>query len=319
MKGDYEMGLFKSKEEKAEIKMSKGLITRKQFAEARKQLIKAKEKGNSDPSIDIKIAMIDLSQSGNLNEMKKLQTLAAQKPGLQIKYGVHNITTDRIALECDLRYRANTMLKEASEAKESYKCTEAMGKALIDLSREYVSKIGDDAILIDEIFFEEKSTGREESLRLAAVGYETLAQAFVWNDPKKAADYATQAANYRRDLNDGAALKDDEDFVKGAAKTAKCWFCGKEVSGEGYHYIPMDAMITKPIRDILDKTESPIKTADSKCVYVCRGCYSAIDNHNKMYYNKSKAYTDEVRAELIAYINQVNERIDNLIRALNKG
>ena len=38
-----------------------------------------------------------------------------------------------------------------------------------------------------------------------------------------------------------------------------------------------------------------------------------------MYYNKSKAYTDEVRAELIAYINQVNERIDNLIRALNKG
>ena len=81
----------------------------------------------------------------------------------------------------------------------------------------------------------------------------------------------------------------------------------------------MNAMITKPILDILDKTESPIKTADSKCVYVCRGCYSAIDNHNKMYYNKSKAYTDEVRAELIAYINQVNERIDNLIRALNKG
>lgn len=322
------MALFKSKEEKAQIKFEKGadLIAQKKFDEAKTNLIKSIDKGNADPEVYILMEMLDLRENyDDVNQLAKAMAVLSKYTNKTVKYGVHDVNSTKLLNECKLRIDANKALGAADAAK-----TEDAGKELIRCGNEYMSQIGDENLIIEEIFSEEKTTGRAYALLLNARGYETLAQALKWDDPKKAADYSQQAANYRRDRNEIKMADANERFVAGLAKTVHCWFCGKEVSGEDVHFVPMESKITKPILEIINKNDLPIKSSGPNEIYACRACFSAIDNRDKEYHEKSKAYTNDqisiLRREvyqqikaLDAKINDVDRRLNGMINAWNKS
>ena len=313
------MGLLKSKEEKAQIKFEKGadLISQKKFDEARTNLMKSIDKGNATPDVHILIEMIDLrGRYKNPEALTKAIAVFSKYENVTVKYGVYDVNSTKLRDECKLSIDA---IKARSAAESSKK--EETGKELIRCGNAYMSQIGDENLLMEEIFDEEKVTGRIYALRLNALGYETLAQAFKWDNPKKAADYSQQAANYRRDLNDVEMVKTDERFVAGIGKTVRCWFCEKEVSGEDVHFVPMESFITKPIQELINQSNLPIKSSGVNEIYACRACYSAIDNRDQVYFKKSQEYTNHqvavLRNEMIQRMNALDSKIEDVNYRLN--
>jgi|GEM_PF-1777115 len=310
------MALFKSKEEKAQIKFDKGadLIAQKKFDEARANLMKSIDKGNADPEVYILIEMIDLREKPyDLNQLTKAMEVFSKYPDVTVKYGVYDVNSTKLSNEAKLKID-EIRAEKAAEGEP----TEVKGKELIRCGNAYMTQIGDENLLMEEIFLEKKVSGRINALTLNALGYETLAQAIKWDDSKKAADYSQQAANYRRDLNDSGMVSRDESFVAGLAKTVHCWFCDKEISGENVHFVPMQSRITKPIQGIIDKEDLPIKSSGSGEIYACRACYSAIDNRDQVYLGMSKKYTDEQIMIVVQHVNALESRVTSLERRLSE-
>jgi hypothetical protein len=203
-KGAIQVALFKSKEEKANERFEKGanLIASKNFDVARKNLMKSIDNGNASPDVHILVAMIDLrNRYEDIRALDAAIEVFSRYENVDVSYGVYDVNSSRILKECKLRVEALKALNAESAAKINGTLTEDIGKELIRCGNEYMSQIGDENLLMEEVFSEVNLTARNYALSLNAQGYEALAQAFKWNNPKRAADYAQQAANYRRDLN----------------------------------------------------------------------------------------------------------------------
>jgi len=312
------MGFFKSKEEKAALKFEKGadLISQGKFDDARKNLQKSVDKGNASPDVHILIAMLDLRPNfGSTDSLRRAIAVFSKYDNVTVEYGVHEVNSTKLLNECKLYVDANEAMSVADGAKN--KVTQAMGEKLIQCGNAF-DPIGDEALLMEEIFDGKKITGRNYALFLKAKGYEVMAQAVKWDDSRKAADYAQQAASLRRDRGDDADAARDQKFVENASKTAHCWFCDKEVSGMDIHFVEMDSFITKPIQAEIDKSDSQIKSSGKDVIYACRACYSAINIQDEMYLSIAKKYADEelrkVRNELIGHINDLQRQINELAR-----
>lgn len=230
-------------------------------------------------------------------------------PDIIVEYGNFTINTNRLILECKLIYEALKALDVAE------KCTFEDGQRLIEIGNKYISEIGDENLVLEDVFRQNPVSGRTYSLILLATGFETLSDAVKWDDPKKAAEYQQQAMFYNRDRGDSEAIKKNENFIRGVSKTVHCWFCGKEVCGENIHFIPMPADLTKPVLSQVN-ADSPISTCDSKFIYTCRACYSSIDNNGYKHYSNACKYTDKQIDQLKVYTDQQIAKVDNEVEDL---
>lgn len=259
----------------------------------------------------------------DVQAVQKAMAVFRQYPNTTVEYGNYTVNTDRMALECDLILTALHSLDAAAKDE-----TMQNGQALIAIGNRYVSEIGDDNLVLENVFKQTTISGRNYALILLAEGYETLADAIKWDDPKKAAEYQQQAMFYNKDREDAEAVARNEEFIRGVAKTVHCWFCGKEVCGENIHFVPMPARLTDPILAQTDK-DNPIPTCDNRFVYTCRACYSSIDNNGYKHYrnaceytdkeiNALKAYTDQQLSRVFDHIDDLQKQINNIVNALNR-
>ena len=301
------MGLFKSKEERASIKFDKGseVIAQKQSSKALNNFNKVISLGQGTPEVFVLKRMLEMRPDyTDTNELRESIDLFQKFPGLVVKYGVYDVSVDAMLYECQLRLKGQQALQLSDVTTEA-------AMIIVGIASEFAAY--DRTFILDELFAEKKITARDFSNKLYALGYERMSEAIKWDDPKKAAEYQQQALIYNNERHDSEAIERNQNFIRGSSMTVHCWFCGKEVSGENIHFVPMKSDITKPILRQANPSK-PLATNSETAVYACRACFSTFDNLSKKYLIISKEYTDE---QITRIYNQLMAKIDSLQSQIN--
>ncbi len=299
--------LFKNGDELYED--SKELIKRGEFAKARSSLVKSIEKdGGVDDVAAVQIALIDLS--GRLADVRSYQNLLDSLNKLTsastVEFGLDNIDVEALKAECALTIRKMQLLSTSGDSSALME----KGEKLEKLAQDYQATIGSNSLIVLSLFKKDTSvTGNTEFFNLMAVAYETKADAVVFDKPAQAAEYQQIAAGYRQ--QNGQSTEENMRKVRSYSLTCTCWICGRIATGEGIHFFTAPADVSPGLED---KAMTAAKTReDSKHIYICRACYTAISNRSdeisKGYYDQALMQMQAMEARLQAEIAALQSQI----------
>ncbi len=299
--------LFKNGDELYED--SKELIKRGEFAKARSSLVKSIEKdGGVDDVAAVQIALIDLS--GRLADVRSYQNLLDSLNKLTsastVEFGLDNIDVEALKAECALTIRKMQLLSSSGDGSALME----KGEKLEKLAQDYQATIGSNSLIVLSLFKKDTSvTGNTEFFNLMAVAYETKADAVVFDKPAQAAEYQQIAAGYRQ--QNGQSTEENMRKVRSYSLTCTCWICGRIATGEGIHFFTAPADVSPGLED---KAMTAAKTReDSKHIYICRACYTAISNRSdeisKGYYDQAMMQMQAMEARLQAEIAALQSQI----------
>ncbi|HYM39492.1 MAG TPA: hypothetical protein VEY12_05020 [Thermoplasmata archaeon] len=190
-----------------------------------------------------------------------------------VKLGLRESTGNALAHEADILASAAewTTLQPTSTAQYQQKA-----EALRQVATAIRTDIGSNVLVLPELFRQGSVTGESRALALAAMSEEALAESLLASDPKAAAEHYQTARLWWSQAGDAAQADAAAAHVAQYGKSAKCWFCGREVSGENIHFVPMPSDLTDLVK-AADK-DSPLPSFDPATgnVYACKGCHGAV-------------------------------------------
>jgi len=310
------MGLFKSSDELLE--KGRDLVEQKEFKKAQdvfeKSAEKAEKKGEKDVyAVSNAMAKI-MALSGNgctyanfNNAYQALQPLGET----ELKIGLKTIKASALALECQIMAEE----KNAQGVPTTVQGLTQRAGVLQTIGVKYQTQIGTNVLFVPELFGNKNETGIQRSMRLFAESQENMAEATVWSDPKRAAEYYQNAVNYWKQAGD--AQNESYDLNKAAqySKSISCWFCGREITGEQVHFFTMNAEVTKLLLETKSGSPLPSRSDSGNVIYACRGCHSAIskraDEIASYYHNIAMNRITEVHNSLQAQINDLRRDLNN--------
>lgn len=276
-------------------------IGRKDYDAALKKFQDAKEKGHDpDGLCMVYVAIIYVGKNrDNVRGYHHLLESLNNAGARTIKFGLTTVDTADLATECELaimEIEASNMSKDDFVNK---------GNRLIEVAGQYMSRIGEKNLKLDEIFKGNTvATGNREALILQAEAYSILGKGYVHTDPKMAAEYMQMAYNFRRQIGDSGdeEMKLSQNF----ARSATCWICGRPANGQGIHFMAMPADIEPVFQKMTDGDVVKPISDDCRDVYVCMPCYTAISNRSdevsRVYYERAMADMRAMEARLQAEI-----------------
>ena len=306
--GSVKMGfsLFKSGDEL----YSAGLdaITRKNWREAEDKFGDAVRKGSSKSAMaELMLALLRLRRDrGNVSNYRAVAAALGKYGESSFRFGLTDVDAAALASECELSVQE---IEADSIDDREY---ERKGQALIAAAGAFASQIGDRPMLLREMFEGESGyTGTRESNILQALAYETLGKGVVYSNPKQAAEYMQMAATFRKMLGeDGDA---DMRLSRQYSLSAKCWLCGRTMSGEGVHFIAVSSDITPIFKQGIDKEVVRPASPQFSSIYMCKPCFTAISNRSdeisRGYYDRTMAEMTAMEARLMAEIRSVRASI----------
>lgn len=310
------MGLFKSSDELLEKGLD--LVEQKEFAKAQDVFEKSAEKAEKKGERDVLVMsnalakIMALSGQGRTyqNLVNAQQALAALGEN-DLKIGLKTIKASVLVTECAITAEEMSVQGVPTTADG---LTQRAGR-LQSIGVKYQTQIGNNTLFFPELFSNKNETGIQRSMRIFAESQENMAEATVWSDPKRAAEYYQNAVNYWKQAGDAAGESRGLDKVNQYSLSVKCWFCGREITGEYVHFFPMNSEVT----NLLMKTngDGPLLSANKTGDYVfaCRGCYSAIskkaDEIAVRYHNIAMARITDVQNNLQAQINDLRRALNN--------
>ena len=297
------------------IQEGSDLIKRKEFEKALRSFQKALEKKGISPKdkdlADVMIAL--LSIYGNLTNSelyKRVAGVLRSKGDMQFQLGLNEVSADKLAVECDLlgaEFGALAMSRDPQVSANR-------GKVLMDVAMRYQSTMPNDILVIPELFGGVAMNGVRRAQKLFAEGNEDMAESMVFVDPRKAAEYQQMAYNYRKQM--GESGEANLAKIESYSKSASCWFCGREVTGERVHFFPMSSEVKILQFKERDASHLPAATGSGDAVYSCRACYSAISrradaiaNH---YHRQAMSEIARVESQLRSEIASLSSRVTSL-------
>ncbi len=303
--------LFKNDDEHFEDAVD--LIKRKEYEKAMNALRKAKSKdkdGSMAAKCDAMEAFINLyDKQGDagayINAANKLKAYT----GGPLEMGLSTFEPQKLADECLLMSRTINARNMSTDRPDDAR---AKGDRLTECAKDFQTIIGNGNLTIREFFGGGVTVGMKESIALMAEANEAYADAYAWDDPKKAAEYQQFAYNYRKQI--GESGEKNLDFIKKYSASATCWICGRDANGEGVHFYAMSSDISPCLR----KNDGVLKSADEKFenIYVCRACYSSIsrraDAISKYYCGMAEDRMREMEARLQAEIAALQAEVTSL-------
>lgn len=279
-------------------------IGRKDYNTARKKFLDANEKGYGKDELALAYAaIIDVgSNRGNVGAYEKLIDRLNSLKVSSIKFGLTEIEVPDLVAECELG------IKEIRAASISDSAYQEKGNQLITIAGEYMARIGEKNLKLDEIFKGNTvATGNREALILQAQGYSVLGKGSVSVDPKMASEYMQMAYTFRRQLGDSG--EEELRLSQNYARSARCWICGRPANGEGIHFQSIRASIDPVFRNMADSDVVKPVSDDSQRIYICIPCYTAISNRSddiaREYYNDAIRELRAVEARLQAEISSL--------------
>ncbi|MBR4503616.1 MAG: hypothetical protein IKP20_01340 [Candidatus Methanomethylophilaceae archaeon] len=289
-------------------------IKRGDFSKARSSLQKSLEKeGGADDVAAVQIALIDMM--GNLdnpnvyaNLLKNLKSLKSS----EFDFGLTHVYRDPLITETELTYRKIGLMNQRAQKKD----LEAVSANLQTLAQEFQGQIGDQHLIIQEIFNNDTTvTGTSEFFNLMAVSYEALSDSVVWANPSQAAEYEQIAMGYRQQNGQSGSANDAR--VRAYSNTCRCWVCGRSASGEGIHFYSAPADISPALaNESSAEGTNKNRAEDNKHIYICRACYSSISNRADEiaygYHQKSMAEMRAMEARIQAQIAALEREISTV-------
>jgi len=186
--------------------------------------------------------------------------------------------------------------------------------ALRDLAQKYMDLIGNDLALWR--LQKQDLDPQRRAYYLLGVASLIEANSVSDSDPKKGVALLSEAAtNFElagidpMSITPGTKIKLDR-----LTKFGKCWFCGREMQGQGFHYVTLDATITQYSRTRYGS--STPHSIEENAVVACESCASAIknvaDNVAKAYYQMAMTAMGEMEQRVNAKIAALENEIASL-------
>jgi hypothetical protein len=135
-------------------------------------------------------------------------------------------------------------------------------------------------------------------------------------DPKKSVALLSEAATNLElagtdpmGVSSGASAK-----LENLSKFAQCWFCGREMQGQGFHYVLLPATLSPYTKARYGSTTPHV--TEGNAVVACENCSSSIryvaDEVARTYYEKALAEIRDAEARLNAKILALQKEIASL-------
>ena len=304
------LSFFKNDNELLDI--AKDLVKRREYSKAINNLEKAIDKdkdGDITPLCKAMIAILTLhDQRSNINAHTNASAALRNLGTDTFELGLTTFVVEDLALECDLTaefIRVRSVSGEKEYAKSN-------GDALIECARKFQAQMWNKNMQLVEFFDGVTRDGAKYALLLMAEANESYSVAEAWLDPKKAAEYQQLAMNYRKQM--GETGEENQRKIESYSKSATCWICGRESTGEGMHFFPMSSDISPQARE--KKDILPAADEGYQSIYVCRACYTAVsrksDEISRQYYDASIRELRAAEARLEAQIRYLEARVNNL-------
>lgn len=186
---------------------------------------------------------------------------------------------------------------------------------LNELAARFRMETADAVLVLPELFLKQSVLGESKAASLSAYAEEEMGESLVLDNPKAAAEHYQTARLLwmqagRQDLADGAASR-----VRSYGRAARCWFCGREISGEGVHFLSMPSDLTDLLKKATKGGALPAFDPSQSMIYACKGCHSAI-------YKLSDALAVErmrqLETRINVQLNQIRESIAETQRMISR-
>lgn len=191
----------------------------------------------------------------------------------QLKLGLRDVSAAQLAVEADLLAEEEELALFQPSTSDQYR---QKAQSLQALSIKLRTQVGDRVLTFPELFRQGTVKGSARALPVAAQAEEALGESLVGTDPKNAAEHYQSArlwwdqAGYSGQ-SDRAAIR-----MSAYSRSAKCWFCGREVAGEGVHFVSMPSNVGQAVRGTDGDSVLPSHSPSGTAVYACSGCYNAV-------------------------------------------
>lgn len=291
------------------------LIRQGEFAKARERLLLSIRKdGGPDDLSAVVVGMIDLrGNMGDVGAYRNLITSLKNTDAKEFEFGLTMVNTE-------------TMIKQSELAIEEIRITNMRGSGrdlvdkgqkLVELAQRYQTEVGEETLKLSEIYNNDTTrTGMKEGAMLMAMGYEAYATGTVWEDPRKAAEYQQIAYGYRKQMGDTG--EENLRLINDYAKTCKCWYCGRVVSGLGIHFFALPSDISPALRTPPGREPLTSETEDHEAIYACRACHSSItkkaDEIAQRYHENAMSEIRATEARMQAELYAIHSQLSYLRR-----
>ncbi len=235
---------------------------------------------------------------------QSLQTLG----GATLKIGLRDVSASSLSNEVAILGEdlAAVMMPSQSVIEQTNRA-----QRLREVGLRYQSVIRTNVILTKEMFQKETGTGASRAFTLFALSEEMMGESTVFTDPKKAGEHYQQASLFWEQAGVKQASADARSRAQQYQKSAKCWFCGREVTGQGVSFFQLPSELTLS----LTKTESaavlPSFDNGTNQIFSCRGCNSTMNTLSDSWAQKR---AQEVYTKLEAEIEVLRKQIQNMRR-----
>lgn len=190
-----------------------------------------------------------------------------------VKLGLRESTGNALAHEADILASVAEWTGLRPTSVDQYK---QKAQALRQVATAIRTDVGSNVLVLPELFRQGSITGESQALALAAQSEEALAESMLTTDPKGAAEHYQTARLWWSQAGNAAQADAAAAHVSQYGKSAKCWFCGREVAGQDVHFVAMPSDLTDLVK-AADK-DSPLPSYDPATgnVYACKGCNGAV-------------------------------------------
>lgn len=220
-----------------------------------------------------------------------------------LKLGLREIPARELGLEMALLAAEADLLsrRAVSPAQHAEKA-----RMLRELATRFRTEVAERPLVLPELFFKQSIIGESKATPLSAYAEESLGESLIMENPKAAAEHYQTARLLwmqagRQDLGDLAASR-----VRSYGMAAKCWFCGREIAGEGVHFLPMPSELTGLIIGSSKGSVLPSCDPTLSQIYACRGCHGAVF---KMADSRAIQRTEELEVRVNMQLDSIRQSI----------
>jgi len=227
-----------------------------------------------------------------------------------IKLGLREISAATLATEADLLAGELEVRALQPTNPDQYR---QKAQVLQNLAMRFRSELGGQVLVLPELFHQGTVQGEAKALPLAAEAEENLGDSKLSDNPRAAAEHYQSARLWWTQAGFSGRADQAAIRVRAYGRAAKCWFCGREVSGEGIHFIPMPSELTEVVRRSGAETALPTFDSSSNAIYACKGCHGAV---YKLADSLAVRRMQELEVRVTAQINELRSQISDLGRQL---
>lgn len=214
-----------------------------------------------------------------------------------LKLGPRTVPAQDVRHEAELARDEQAILSSGPATVEAH---QQAGARLQALSLAY-RQLGNQVLVLPELFRRGAVPASTKAPVLAALAEEELGESEVARNPKRAAEHNQNARNWWLQVGETARADAASQRVARYGKAVKCWFCGREVAGDGINFRQLPSDLTGfPLPG--EGGALPDSDPPHNVVFACRPCSSTVE---RLADEKARARAKEIEDRVNRMLTQM--------------